>query len=45
MSIIEQILNFLSSIPPEFAIQIAALAVVGYALYILHDVIRGKPKE
>ena len=44
MSTIEQILNFLSSVPPEFAIPIAALAVVGYALYILHDVIRGKPK-
>jgi hypothetical protein len=44
MSPIEQILNFLSSLPPEFVIPIAALAVVGYALYILHDVIRGKPK-
>lgn len=44
MNAVDKILNFLSSLPPEFVIPIAALAVVGYALYILHDVIRGKPK-
>lgn len=44
MSTIEQILNFLSALPREFLIPMTALSVVVYALYILHDVIRGRPK-
>lgn len=34
MSTVEQILNFLSSLPPEFMIPISALAVVGYAILV-----------
>lgn len=40
MSTIDKFLAYLAAVPPEVAVSITALFVTGYALYILHDLIR-----
>lgn len=40
MEKVESLLEYLTVLPPEILILLAPLAIVGYALYILHDVIR-----